>query len=104
MRRGVLLVAGLAAIAAAQADVSKQRASVLDNLLLHDCGSCHGLTLRGGLGPALTADMMQARPAQALVAAIRDGIPGSAMPPWGELLAEEDIDYLVRRLREEVKP
>lgn len=105
MIRGSWIIAACAVVSTlAHADVSKERAVVLDNLLQHDCGSCHGLTLRGGLGPALTRDLMRTRTTQALAAAIRDGVPGSAMPPWRELLAAEDIDYLVRRLQGDVQP
>ena len=32
--------------------ISAQRSEELRNLLIQDCGSCHGITLKGGLGPA----------------------------------------------------
>jgi cytochrome c55X len=69
--------------------------------LIHDCGSCHGLRLEGGLGPALTPERMRRRSPEYLRDAIRDGIPGTAMPPWGPLLSEADIAYLAAVLRGE---
>ncbi len=35
-------------------EISTQRQQELLHLLKHDCGSCHGMTLKGGLGPDLT--------------------------------------------------
>lgn len=90
----VCLIAGLPNALA----VDEDRRAELDHLLRHDCGSCHGLQLKGGLGPALTAERMQERSLAYLRAVIRDGVPGTTMPPWGPLLSEADIDYLAKRL------
>ena len=51
-----MVCAVLPEIAAAQtpADTAK-----LGNLVRQDCGSCHGLTLKGGLGKPLTADHLK---------------------------------------------
>ncbi|MBY0432057.1 MAG: cytochrome C oxidase Cbb3, partial [Rhodospirillales bacterium] len=43
----------LTAAAPASAAPSPARQAALFNLLAQDCGSCHGLTMKGGLGPAL---------------------------------------------------
>ena len=77
------------------AEPGAQRQSELMNLLQHDCGSCHGLTLRGGLGPPLTARALAGRSRATLAAAVRYGRPGTPMPPWAGLLSDEDIDWLV---------
>jgi cytochrome c55X len=71
----------------------------LRHLLMQDCGSCHGLTLRGGLGPALTADMLITRPSESLVATIVHGRPGTAMPPWRRFLTESEARWLVQRMQ-----
>jgi len=81
------------------AGLNDSRRAELDRLLRHDCGSCHGLQLTGGLGPALTPPRMRERPVEYLRAAIRDGIPDTAMPPWGPILSESDIIHLVETLR-----
>ena len=36
--------------------VPPERQDQLRYLLRQDCGSCHGMTLKGGLGPALLPD------------------------------------------------
>ncbi|MBF0125185.1 MAG: cytochrome c, partial [Magnetococcales bacterium] len=72
--------------------------------LQHDCGSCHGLTLKGGLGPPLTASVLRDRSDDDLIAVITEGRPGSAMPPWKPLLNHHEIRWLVQQLRQGVAP
>jgi cytochrome c55X len=74
------------------------RQAELRNLLQQDCGSCHGLTLKGGLGPALLPENLAGKPRELLLNTVRYGRPGTAMPPWGPLLSETDIAWLVDRL------
>lgn len=93
-----LLTLTICAQAAAEPDAARQ--DELRYLLRQDCGSCHGMTLKGGLGPALTADALAGKPAQALYYTILDGRPGTAMPPWRGLLSETDTDWLVQQLLE----
>ncbi len=96
-----LLVAGLCAAPVFAAEpLSSAREATLTNLLLHDCGSCHGLTLKGGLGPPLTPQRLADFADDDLIAAILDGRPGTPMPPWGTELSREEAAWLVRRMRE----
>jgi len=67
-------------------------------LLKQDCGSCHGMRLTGGLGPALTAEALRAKPADSLAATIVSGRPGTAMPPWRRFLSEAEAQWLVARM------
>ena len=71
------------------------RKSELLHLLKHDCGSCHGLALKGGLGPALTAWALDNKPALYLVDTILAGRPGTPMPPWKAMLSRQDATWLV---------
>ncbi|WP_189577243.1 c-type cytochrome [Marinobacter zhanjiangensis] len=71
----------------------------LSNLVLQDCGSCHGMTLRGGLGPPLRPDDLERMSAGAVAALIREGVPGTAMPPWKALLSEPEIVWISERLK-----
>jgi cytochrome c55X len=92
----VLLAPGI--VLAGEPDPSRQRE--LEHMLIHDCGSCHGMKLTGGLGPALTARTMSERPLEALEQIIARGVPGTPMPPWSRILDPEDIRWLAKRLRE----
>lgn len=71
----------------------------LANLVVQDCGSCHGLTLRGGLGPPLRPENLEHLSVEAIAALIREGVPGTAMPPWKQLLSPEDIHWISDQLK-----
>ncbi len=95
----VLVTAALVLVCAgALAEVPAARRGELANLIRHDCGSCHGLTLRGGLGPALTPDALRGRSPADVRRVIRDGLPGTAMPPWRELLSEDVLEWIAGEL------
>jgi cytochrome c55X len=68
-------------------------------LLKHDCGSCHGMTRKGGLGPPLLPSSLQGRPQLLMVNTVLDGRPGTPMPPWRGLLTEQEAYWLVDVLR-----
>ncbi|MFE8070370.1 cytochrome c [Marinobacteraceae bacterium S3BR75-40.1] len=70
----------------------------LRNLVRQDCGSCHGMTLKGGLGPSLRPERMQRYTVAAIGAIIRQGVPDTAMPPWGPLLNDDEIRWISEQL------
>lgn len=70
----------------------------LKRLVHQDCGSCHGLTLKGGLGPDLRAETISYYDVDVLKTVILDGIPDTAMPPWRPLMSEEEADWVARYL------
>ena len=69
-------------------------------MVRQDCGSCHGLTLKGGLGPALTPAALAGKPPEGLVATIIAGRPGTPMPPFRSILREDEAEWIVERLME----
>ncbi|MBA1280108.1 c-type cytochrome [Stutzerimonas stutzeri] len=77
-----------------------KRQTQLEHLLVQDCGSCHGLRMTGGLGPAITRDALAGKPRESLIATVTHGRPGTAMPGWNALLDEQDILWLVELLIE----
>ena len=93
-----LLLAGSAA--AAMAEPTPARQKELIHMVRQDCGSCHGMTLQGGLGPALLPATLAEKPAEGLVATIMGGRPGTAMPPWHRFLGEDEAQWIVGRLME----
>ena len=88
----------LARQAPAEPALGKPRQAELTRLVRHDCGSCHGLRLLGGLGPALTPQALAGRPIESLTATIIDGRPGTAMPGWRAMLDDEDALWIALRL------
>ena len=97
---GVLILAGLLAhpVAADPAPPGGERQRALVHLVRQDCGSCHGLTLQGGLGPALLPAALRERPPDGLVATILGGRPGTPMPPFRGLLSEDEAIWIVEQL------
>ena len=91
----LLVIVSLPALSQADTDPDAARKSELLYLLKHDCGSCHGMTRKGGLGPALLPENMQDRPPQMMVNTVLDGRAGTAMPPWRAMLSEADARWLV---------
>ncbi|MCW5704399.1 MAG: cytochrome c [Bradyrhizobium sp.] len=75
-------------------------AGKLANLVRQDCGSCHGLTLRGGLGKPLTSENLRIWNREQIVSIILDGVPGTPMPPWRALLSESDARWIAERLQQ----
>jgi cytochrome c55X len=99
--RSVLLALWLATVpfVASAGEPPRARQTELLHLLKQDCGSCHGLTLKGGLGPPLRPGDLRERNADALVEAIIAGRPGTAMPPWGFEISEAEAVWLVQTMR-----
>jgi mono/diheme cytochrome c family protein len=85
--------------AAAGADIPTARQAELRHLLLHDCGSCHGLTMRGGLGRPLLPEALAGRSDAVLAEVILQGVRGTAMPPWRDELTPAEARWMVRELR-----
>jgi len=81
---------------AAEPDVARQKELV--HLVRQDCGSCHGMTLQGGLGPALLPADLRDKPVEGLAATIYYGRPGTAMPPWKQFMSEAEANWIVQKL------
>jgi len=97
-----LLVAGASLAPAALAGDAPEaaRRAQLVSLVRQDCGSCHGMTLKGGLGPALTRAALRDKPPRSLVATVLYGRPGTPMPPWREFVTSAEAEWIVRQLQE----
>lgn len=91
-------VAVLCTISAVAADISPPRQAELRQLLTQDCGSCHGLTLKGGLGPALTPQALAGKSAVSLQVVILHGRPGTPMAPWSPFLTEVEARWMAELL------
>ena len=86
----LVMIALVFSTCAIASDLSPERQQELKNMLAHDCGSCHGLTLKGGLGPSLLADDLVNKTDEFLVKTILEGRKGTAMPPWKPFLTEQE--------------
>lgn len=94
---GLLVVQIFAPAAIAELDTARQ--NELLYFIKHDCGSCHGMTLKGGLGPALLPETLSAQPKDYLVTTIMEGRKNTAMPPWKTMLSQEDAVWIAEQLQ-----
>ncbi|WP_432448466.1 c-type cytochrome [Aliiroseovarius marinus] len=94
------LLASLLFMGAAHAESAGPDPDALARLVHQDCGSCHGLTLKGGLGPDIRPETLEHYDPEVLQIVILDGIPDTAMPPWRPLITEAEAawiaDYLLK--------
>lgn len=81
-------------------DPPPQRQAELVYQVEQDCGSCHGLTMNGGLGPALLPANLEQKPDDVLAEIILNGVPGTPMPPWNFEISRDEAAWIVRRLKE----
>ncbi len=97
------LIAGVTVAAMADA-LPVQRQAELLYLLKHDCGSCHGMRLEGGLGPALSPKRLAPYGIDFLALTILHGRPGTPMPPWRPFISEPEARWLAGQLKQGIHP
>ena len=91
-------LAAILALGAAPALADPDPAA-LERLVRQDCGACHGMTLKGGMGPDIRPESLKHYRPAILKSVILDGVPGMPMPAWRPLLTEAEAawiaDYLL---------
>ncbi len=97
MKKLLLLIVVSGTVLAGEPSTDRQDA--LRNMLKHDCGACHGLTLKGGLGPALLPEALAGKSDDFLADTILNGRKGTAMPPWQQFINRDEALWLVKVLR-----
>lgn len=85
--------------AAAAGGPAEPRRSDLVAMVRQDCGSCHGLTMKGGLGPALLPANLADKDPEQMRFVILHGRRGTAMPPWSRFLSDAEAAWVVDLLR-----
>ncbi len=79
--------------------LSQSRKAELNNLVRQDCGSCHGMTLKGGLGNPLLPQNLEPFSTSEVAEIILEGVPGTPMPPWRDLLSNTEADWIANILK-----
>jgi len=80
-------------------ELTLQRKGELQNLIVQDCGSCHGMTLKGGLGSALRPVDLDGVEPSTIAHIILNGVPGKPMPPWRGLLSDSEAIWIAHALK-----
>ncbi len=99
MRKLLLLLMIFANVAFAD-QPSAARQATLRNMLKHDCGACHGMTLKGGLGPSLLPEAIKDKDDEFLVNTILNGRKDTAMPPWAKFISPAEARWLIKQIRQ----
>ena len=94
---GVLLQ--LFPLPAVTGELPNERQEELIYIIQQDCGSCHGMNLKGGLGPPLTSETLKTKSSEELFNIISQGVAKTPMPSWIEILNNEEIEWIVTRLQ-----
>jgi len=94
----ILTTAVIAIYSSSSSALSENEKQSLIYLVKQDCGSCHGLTLQGGIGPALLKKNLKNKPLKYIETVIANGRTGTPMPPWKEILGKEQIRYIANYL------
>ncbi len=98
-RLASILILGLGVTGAFAAGLGDAREAELTHMVLHDCGSCHGMRLKGGLGNALTPEDLDGVGAADLASIILNGVPDKPMPPWRGLISEQEAHWIADALK-----
>ena len=76
-----------------------KRQSELTYLVRQDWGSCHGMTLKGGLGGPLLPGSLADLDSASVASIILRGVSGKPMPPWQGQLSEEEALWIAEKLK-----
>jgi cytochrome c55X len=99
MKYWLLILSSMLVASQPAADIAAARQQELLYLLKQDCGSCHGMMLKGGLGPPLLPGALEGKPTALLVTTVLEGRAGTAMPPWKAMLSEDEAAWLVAQMQ-----
>lgn len=94
------LVVASIGMAHAAATLGEKRQAELTYLVRQDCGSCHGMTLKGGLGGPLLPENLAGADSESIASIILEGVPGKPMPPWTGQLTREEAVWIAGKLKE----
>ncbi|MGZ8201096.1 MAG: c-type cytochrome [Methylosarcina sp.] len=97
--RYLLLPLLLLSLSASAVEPAAERQKELRSLLHQDCGACHGLTLKGGMGPPLLPETLNGKTDEFLAETILNGRKGTPMPPWRRFISHKEALWLIGILR-----
>lgn len=93
------LISGVSVMPLLAGELTLERQQQLTHIVKQDCGSCHGMTLKGGLGTPLLPQDLNNKSIEFLSYTIINGRPSTAMPPWQEILTKQEATWIARQLK-----
>lgn len=99
LRRSSAMAVLLLASSGGAIALDAERERALIHLVRQDCGSCHGMTLKGGLGGPLLPETLRDLDSEGVASIILDGVDGKPMPPWQGQLSETEALWIAEKLK-----
>lgn len=81
------------------AEVTNERRSELLYFVEQNCPACHGIRMRGSIGPALSKANLQHLSVNAVTLTILYGLTDKGMPAWEAQLSERDAYWIAELLK-----
>ena len=81
------------------AEVTEERQSELLDFVEQNCPACHGIRMRGSIGPALSKANLQYLSVNAVTLTILYGLTDKGMPAWEAQLSERDAYWIAEFLK-----
>ena len=80
-------------------EVTNERQSELLDFVEQNCPACHGIRMRGSIGPALSKANLQHLSVNAVTLTILYGLTDKGMPAWEAQLTEGDAYWIAEFLK-----
>lgn len=99
MKKLVFVLLALFANSSFSAEPSAEKQAEIKRLLQNTCSSCHGVDLKGAIGPALKPETLANKADDMLIDTIYNGRKGTMMSSWKASMNKEEIAWLVGILK-----
>ncbi len=80
-------------------EITNERQSELLYFVEQKCPACHGIGMRGSIGPALSKANLQHLSVNAVTLTILYGLPEKGMPAWEAQLSEREASWIAELLK-----
>jgi cytochrome c55X len=78
---------------------SAEKQAEIRTMLKNTCSACHGVDLKGAIGPALKPETLANKADEMLIDTIYNGRKGTMMSSWKAMMNKDDIAWLVGVLK-----
>jgi cytochrome c55X len=99
MKKLVFVLLALFASSSFAAEPSAEKQAEIRTMLKNTCSSCHGVDLKGAIGPALKPETLGSKSDELLIDTIYNGRKGTMMSSWKASMNKDEIAWLVGILK-----
>lgn len=99
MKKLVFVLLALFASSSFAAEPSAEKQAEIRTMLKNTCSSCHGVDLKGAIGPALKPETLGNKADEMLIDTIYNGRKGTMMSSWKASMNKDEIAWLVGILK-----